>query len=217
MLDMYAKRDIMVALVVASFIIGAVLWNYMPDRMASHWDIEGKVNGYSSKLVGLFLIPFTSMLLFLMYLAIPRIDPLRRNIAKFRPFFDTFMLVVMAFLIYIYLFTLAWNLGFRFNLTQVMVPGIAGLFYYSGILLENSRRNWFIGIRTPWTISSEKVWNRTHKLGAGLFKASAIISLAGIVFPSFAAWLLLGPVLASSVYLIAYSYVEYSRLHRKRR
>jgi len=65
---------------------------------------------------------------------------------------------------------------------QMMVPALGILFYYCGILIENAKRNWFIGIRTPWTLSNEKVWERTHKIGGKLFKIAGLIAFLWYFF-----------------------------------
>jgi uncharacterized membrane protein len=83
------------------------------------------------------------------------------------------------------------------------------LFYYIGVLLQFVKRNWFIGIRTPWTMSSDVVWEKTHRLGAKMFRASGIIALAGAFIPKYALALILLPVLFTAAYLIYYSYREY--------
>ena len=87
-------------LILASFLLGAYLYPIMPERMASHWDASGSVNGYMSKLWGLFLMPVISTVLFLAFLVIPKIDPLKENIAKFRAYFDLFILLLFGFLFY---------------------------------------------------------------------------------------------------------------------
>ena len=92
-----------------------------------------------------------------------------------------------------------------------MVPALAALFYYSGVLIQNARRNWFVGIRTPWTLSSERVWNSTHRIGGKLFKAAGLIALLGLAFPDYAIHLIIGPVLLFTAYLVVYSYLEYRK------
>ena len=99
----------------------------------------------------------------------------------------------------------------------MMVPAFSALFYLAGVMLSKAKRNWFIGIRTPWTLSSDRVWDKTHRLGAKLFKASAIIGLFGIVFINYAFVLMIAPVLASAVISIVYSYMEYNRKPSRRR
>ena len=198
-------------IILASFIIGIWLYPDMPEQMPSHWNAAGQVDGYMPRFWGLFLMPLISVGLLLLFMAIPRIDPLKRNIEKFRKYFDSFVVLIIAFLFYVYLLILAWALGYRFNMMYMMLPALGFLFYYMGILMEHVKRNWFIGIRTPWTLSSDRVWDKTHKLGAKLFKASGVIAVIGILFGEHAIWFVLVPVIVSAIYLIVYSYFEYRK------
>jgi len=121
------------------------------------------------------------------------------------------MVVVVLFFLYTHLLILLWNIGIQFNMVQLLAPAFAVLLYYSAVATENAKRNWFIGIQTPWTLSSEKVWNKTHKLGGKLLKLAALISLLGVFIPSYAALLILIPIIIITVYVIFYSYVEYQK------
>jgi uncharacterized membrane protein len=198
-------------IVLLSFVIGIYLYPQMPESMPSHWNAAGQVDGYMPKFWGLFLLPLVSAGLFLMFLAIPRIDPLKHNIQKFRKYFDRFIFLIMGFFLYIYLLTIIWAFGFTFQFIFAMVPAFSVLFYYAGVLTENAKQNWFIGIRTPWTLSSEKVWNKTHKLGGKLFKLAALVGLLGLLFPDYAIWIVIIPVIFVVAYTIVYSYVEYQK------
>ncbi len=198
-------------MIILAFAVGVYFYPQMPDKMASHWNFYGQVDDYMPKFGGLFLMPVISLAMFLMFLAIPRIDPLKANIDKFRKYFDIFIVLIILFLFYIYLLSIAWNLGFEFNMIRFLAPAFGFLFYYAGILVENAKRNWFIGIKTPWTLSSDKVWDKTHQLGGKLFKISGIIAFLGIIFPSYAILLVLAPVLLFTVYTVLYSYLEYRK------
>jgi len=202
---------VIIVLILISFGLGAYFFPQMPNKMASHWNIKGEANGYMSKFWGLFLMPIILLGLFLLFILIPKIDPLKENIAKFRKYFDGFIVLITLFLFYIYLLTIAWNLGKRFNMGQMMMPALGMLFYYCGILTENAKRNWFIGIKTPWTLSSERVWNKTHKIGGKLFKAAGLIAFLGIFFPNYAFYFILVPALLVAFYTIIYSYFEYQK------
>ncbi len=111
----------------------------------------------------------------------------------------------------VYVQTILWNLGTEISPNIVIPIGLGFLFYYIGILFENAKRNWFIGIRTPWTLSSEKVWNKTHKIGSKMFKITGIIVLTGFLFQKYIIYFTMVPVLFVAFYLVIYSYVEYQK------
>jgi len=209
------KINILVSgVILLSFATGIYFYPQVPEKMASHWNARGEVNGYLSKFWGLFLIPFVSSALFLFFLLIPKIDPLGENIEEFREYYDGFIVLFVLFLSYIHILTLLWNLGYRFDMGQAIIPSLGFLFFYLGILMENAQRNWFIGIRTPWTLSSEDVWDKTHKLGGKLFKVAGVIAVLGIFFKDYALLFLLAPILGFTIYLVIYSYFEYQKLAR---
>ncbi len=202
---------IILGIILISFIIGGYFYPQMPEKVASHWNAQGKVDDYMSKGWGLFLMPLMSVGFFLLFMLVPKIDPLKENIKKFRKYFDGFIVLLILFLFYVYLLTVFWNIGLRFNMSQLMTPAMGILFYYCGVLIENAKRNWFIGIRTPWTLSSETVWDKTHKIGSKLFKAAGIVAFLGILFPKQAIFFVIIPVILVTVYTLIYSYFEYQK------
>jgi uncharacterized membrane protein len=117
---------------------------------------------------------------------------------------------VILFLLYVHLLTLLWNVGYRLAIDRALPPALGLLFLLIAYLLRHARRNWFIGIRTPWTLSSDRVWEQTHRLGAVLFALCGLLSLLGAFFggPS-ALFLTLTPLLLSTMFLIVYSWWLY--------
>lgn len=207
------KTNFIILFIIAiSFAAAFYFYPQMPEQMASHWNTQGQVDDYLPKFWGLFLMPLISLGLFLLFLLIPKIDPLKKNIAKFRQYFDWFIALIIIFLFYIYALSLVWNLGYRFQMGKMMIPALSLLFFYIGILLKKAERNWFIGIRTPWTLSSDLVWQKTHELGSKLFKISAVIALLGIFFNQYAIWFVLIPILSSALYLIIHSYFVHKKV-----
>jgi uncharacterized membrane protein len=206
------KTNIIIIIVILiSFAIGIYFYSQFPDRIASHWNIKGEVDGYMSKCWGLFLMPIVLLGLWLLFLLIPKIDPLKKNIEKFRKYFDTFIVLIILFLFYIYLLAIAWNTGMRFDMGRAMVPALGILFYYIGVLLKHAKRNWFIGIRTPWTLSSDKVWEKTHEIAGKFFKIAGVIAILGIFFPQWVFLLVVAPVLLFVIYIFVYSYFLYQK------
>ncbi len=204
----------MLLLVIAAFVVGYFLYPQLPEKMASHWNARGEVDGYISRFWGAFLMPIIALVMLLVFLIIPRIDPKKENIEKFRNYFDGFIILLILFLFYIYALTILWSFDYRFDMGQALAPAFAILFYYAGILISKAKRNWFIGIRTPWTMTNDMVWDKTHKLGAILFKVSGAICLFGLLLPVYAFWFVLAPVILFSIYLIVYSYLEYRKIGR---
>ena len=203
-------------IVLVQILIGVYFYPQMPEQMAIHWNASGVVDGYSSKIWGLFLLPLTSIGLFLLFLAIPRIDPLK-NIGQFGKHYWGLVVSLLAFLLYLDSLVISWNLGLvEFSMFQALAPPIGGLFYYLGVVTENAKRNWFVGIRTPWTLSDENVWDKTHRLGGKLFKVCGLLALFGIISEWFALVLILAPIILVSIYLTTYSYFEYQRQLPKR-
>ncbi|MDD5221472.1 MAG: SdpI family protein [Candidatus Pacebacteria bacterium] len=201
-------------LILASFLIGYFIYPQMPERMASHWNGLGQVDGYMSRAWALYMMPVLALIMFILMLFIPKLDPLKKNVKKFQEYYYGFILGMIAFLFYIYLLTIFWNLGMRFSMIRSLVPAFAILFYYCGILLEKAKQNWFIGIKTAWTLSNEEVWNKTHKLGGKLFKLAGVISLIGLFFEKVAIWLVTGPILLASIFIVFYSYWVYKKIKK---
>jgi len=202
---------IIISVIILSFLSAFYLYPKLPDRVASHWNSQGQVDDYLPKIWGVFLMPAITLAIFLLFLLIPRIDPLKKNIAKFRNYFNWLIILIVVFLLYVYSLTVFWNLGYRFNMTLFMTPAIGLLFFYIGVILKHAERNWFIGIRTPWTLSSDVVWKKTHQLGAKLFKVAGIIAILGIFFAENALWFAIIPAIASSLFLLVYSYFEHKK------
>ncbi|MDD5468579.1 MAG: SdpI family protein [Anaerolineales bacterium] len=202
---------IIAILTILATLAGLAAWPRLPERVASHWNSQDQVDGYTSRFWGVLLLPLIAIAMTTLFLVIPRIDPLKENIAAFRGTFNTFIALLVGFLVYLYLLTLAYNLGYTFNMSTAMLPALGVFIYYTGVLLGRAQRNWFIGIRTPWTLSNDKVWEDTHRLGAILFKVSGVLAILGALFRDYALWLALVPLLGSALFLIVYSYLLYRR------
>lgn len=207
------KNEIITGLImITSFILAAIFYPQLPNKIASHWNLQGQVDGYMTKPWGVFFPPTVNAVLWLLFLIIPRIDPKKENIQKFRKYFDGFIILFFLFLLFIYLLTIFWNLGYHFNMPRFLSPAMGILFYYIGILVSQAQPNWSIGIRTPWTLNNETVWQKTHRLGGILFRICGILSFIGILWTKIAFFLVLGPVIASAIICVIYSYWLYKKL-----
>ncbi|MEM0372824.1 MAG: DUF1648 domain-containing protein [archaeon] len=218
MIDNMLKTEIISLCLIASmFIVSLYFYPMMPETIATHWNAEGIADGYSPTIFGIIIIPAMSLVLFLLFITLPRIDPLRKNVMKFIDVFDLFIIVLLGFFFYIQALVIAWNLGATVDITRAIIPAVAVLFYFAGILTENSKRNWFIGLKTPWTMSDDKVWEDSNKLAGRLFKVCAAMSMIGFILPSIALPLIIATAIFAGLYPIIFSYYDYKRVQAKKR
>ncbi len=204
------KSEIIVFLfVLLSLVISIYFYPRLPNKIPMHWNLQGEVDGYMTKFWGLFLMPMVLIVMSILFILIPSIDPLKANIKRFRNYYDGFIILLFLFMLFLQGFIVLWSLGTKIRLHIVFTIGLGILFFYIGILLEHAQRNWFIGIRTPWTLSSDFVWNKTHKLGGKLFKIIGIIALLGFFAGKHAFRFVIIPVIIISVYLFIFSYFQY--------
>jgi uncharacterized membrane protein len=188
-----------------------IVYPMMPEVVASHWNAAGDVNGTLPKFWGLILIPMLMCVFCALLVVLPHIDPLRDNYRKFQEYYDGFILVLAVFFFFIQLEIILWGLGNHIspNLTMPVMIGI--LFIYVGFLLEHAEPNWFVGIRTPWTLSSDSVWKKTHRKGATLFKLAGVVSMIGILAGMYAWLFILIPAIAVALSTVVFSYMEFRR------
>lgn len=198
-------------LILLAVAFSAAVYSRLPDRMASHWGINDQVNGTISRFWGAFLMPIMAAGMLVLFLLIPLIDPMKANIATFRSTFNGFIVAILVFLMYLHVLTILWNLGYQnFRMSTVLLPGLGLIFIFAGLMMRVAKRNYFIGIRTPWTLSSDRVWTQTHKVGGVLFIICGAIGLFAALLPGPLAFaLILLPLLIVTVFLLAYSYWLY--------
>lgn len=211
---------IMLLLVLSTFIISVYFYPEMPEKMASHWNARGEVDGYMSRFWGTFLIPLVILGLFGLFLVLPKIDPLKANYPAFKKYYYGVVIFVLIFMLYIHIVSIIANLGYLFNMSYIILFPMAILFLFLGYTMPNIKRNWFMGIRTPWTLSSDKVWKKTHKIGGILFMVYGIFLLVILLFYNLVVehflWIILGPIIILVAFTLVYSYYEYREEENKK-
>jgi uncharacterized membrane protein len=214
--QMSTKLSITISFVLIAIatLVGLVLYAQLPDPMPSHWNAAGEVDGYMSKFWGVWLMPLTTLGFALLLAAVPAIDPLKANIEKFRGLYNTFIIGFVVYMLYVYGLTLAASLGYQFNMTYMLLPVVGLLFIGISFLLEKAKRNFFIGIRTPWTLSSDEVWEKTHKLGAQTFRIGGALVIVSAFLGESGFWLMMIALLVAALVPVVYSYVVFARLEK---
>ena len=202
-------------IVVAMFATGIIVYQELPLLAASHWDMAGRANGFLPRFWAAFLAPSIALALWGLWALLPKIDPIAPGFKGFRYAYDFIWVLLTAFLAYIYALTLLANLGVTIDMTRLVIPVVALLFIVLGALLPLVNRNWFVGIRTPWTISSDLVWEKTHLLGSWLFiLAGVIVGISAFTSPAPNLWAILTPILLAVLVPVAYSYILFLRTNR---
>ena len=188
------------------------VYDQLPVRIASHWGLNGP-NGWSSRELGAWILPAVALLVWLLLRAIPAIDPRRANYAKFQDAYDTLVLGVMLFFLAIQVAMLGYALGWPVRVESVVPVAIGFLFILTGYILPRTRSTWFIGIRTPWTLSSDVVWDRTHRLGGYTMAAAGVLFMTLALTRSLAVLIaVICGVAALTLYPVVYSYFAWRGL-----
>ena len=195
-------------LIGAMFVLAVALWPSTPDRVPVHWGFAGEPDRYGGKAEGLLLLPLITLGVYLLMLFVPRIDPRRAEYARFEGAYGVLRLSIVAFQALLYGFILLWGRGVELDVTVVVPVLIGGLLVVLGNLLGKVRPNWFVGIKTPWTLSSRRSWVKTHRMAGWTF---VLLGLAFVVLgfagPAWALPALVAATIVSSLSLVVYSYL----------
>lgn len=212
---MKSKKSVaaMWLLALVPLLLVAVFYARLPDQVPLHWGFDGAINGYGSK-NELWLLAAMGPGMALLFQFLPRLDPKRRSYERFQKYYVATALVIEAFM--------AVTVGVM--LAEILRPGILSigrvisalvglLFLFLGNLMGKVKPNFFMGIRTPWTLSDPDVWNRTHRLGGGLFfLAGLATAVSAVLLPERVLfWVVLAGALAAALIPMVMSYVWYRR------
>jgi uncharacterized membrane protein len=198
-------------LIIIVIVFAFYFYNVLPDQVITHWNFAGEPDGYSGKSVSTIMIPLIMVLMYFLFQWLPKIDPKKRNYKDFKITYKIFQLVIIAFFTVIYFITNLINLDYNISVSK-LVPLLIGLmFIIFGIILKDVKQNWFIGIRTPWTLSSKVVWKKTHNFGGKVFMlAGLLFVLSGFVTEGLAIAMFVA-ILALVLSIILYSYLIYKK------
>lgn len=206
------RKWIPLLIVIAAFAATASVYSSLPARVPTHWNMAGQPNGWSSRFWGAWMLPLILIAMWVIMWILPAIDPRGSNYAKFRPAFEAIIIALMLFMLGLHIVILRAGLGYPARMERVVPLGVGILLIVIGNLLPRARPNWFVGIRTPWTLSSDRVWEKTHRLGGRLFVAAGVISvLAAILSAHWAHVVMIVAMLIMTFTVVIYSYVEWKR------
>lgn len=206
-----------VIILVITLIASFYFYANFPDRVPTHWNIAGEVDGWSSRWLGAFLIPTIITGMYFLFLGLPYLDPKKDRYAEFAKVYHIFKTAIILLMALIYFITGLNALGYKVSV-EFWIPLLIGiLFIIMGSYMPKIKPNWFMGIRTPWTLSSEEVWNKTHRLGGKIFIIGGLLMTAMYFLPiSWRLPLFIFIIVLILVGTMGYSYVLYRSEQKKK-
>jgi uncharacterized membrane protein len=201
------RKWLPLALILIAYGASAVVWSRLPDELPVHWNASGEADRIGSKFEGALLLPTAALLMFGLFRVFPRIDPRRANYAKFTDTYEWVIVLIIGFIVALHLLLLASAMGVPIALDRAF-PALFGLLIIGiGNLLPRARSNWWFGFRTPWTLSDEYVWARTHRVGGYAMMLGGATLLVSALAPSvLPLQVAIGLAVAAGLFPVVYSY-----------
>ncbi len=200
------------------FIVACAMWDSFPAQVPIHWGIDNKPDNYAPKEIGIFMGPGFNVLLYLLFIAIPKIDSRWANYSLFKKSYTQIRIGMAVFGTVVSIIVMIASTGLDINIGKIIVFAVLGLFALLGNLMGRVRQNYFLGIRTPWTLNSEAVWRATHRVGGRFMFFGAIIAAAVAIPLEDPIWLmslLLAFIVVGCLVPVVYSFVIYKKMEKR--
>jgi len=208
------KEFVAIAVLLLVFLAGIYLYPQLPQQVASHWNAGGQVNGYMDKSWAVFFMPALAVVIYILMTFLPYIMPNRDAILKFRHY-STLKLSMVLFFSALHLYTLLFSLGFQLSMNLVMPILLGALFIVIGYSIRDVNHNYFVGIRTPWTLANKTVWKKTHEFGSKTFMIAGAACMLSIIAGSNSFWVSMTAIMIGALAPVIYSYLEFRNLRKK--
>jgi uncharacterized membrane protein len=203
-----------VAIMAIQVIISVATYPFLPARIPSHWDAAGQITAYSPKWMNAVLFPALSIGIYILIRGLVAISPKlgNQNPRTNRAVMNLLLVGILLFMLVIQLTVTAFGLNIPIDATLVTSIAMSVLFMFLGNYMGKLRRNFWGGIRTTWTLTSDQVWERTHRFAGWLFVCGGLLGVVISIIPAVRLYGILGIVIAVSIISVVYSYVIYQRL-----
>jgi len=210
-------RALTIGLILLPLVVGGFLYGQLPEQMIIHFNASGEPDGYQGKQMFFLSYAVISLILFALTGQLHKLDPKRKNYEKFPKAYSMIRLVLALIVGGAFSHLLAVNLGMEVDVRMVAFALLGIAWMVIGNYLTQVRSNYFIGIRTPWTLASEEVWRKTHRMAGPLWLVLGLLMLVAAFFPGLReiAWLPLLLIGLSVLVPMIYSYYVYKKMGAK--
>lgn len=200
------------AIVGAMLLFTLAIWSLLPERIPTHWNLRGEVDGWSPRWPGALLIPGLSLGLWLLLPVLRKVDPRRAHYERFEETFFLLVNVIVLYMAVLHVLAMGAALGWDVDMSRAMMAMLGVTFMAIGNFLPRVRSNWWMGVRTPWTLDSEKVWRETHRLAGWTFVAGGAVAVIATLLPHPARMpLAFAGLVAAGTIPVVWSYVLWRR------
>ena len=199
-------------IILAMFLVSIYFYPLLPDKVPTHWNFRGEIDGYSGKLMGALLMPVINLIMYILFILLPLMDPKKENYKLFAGTYKYFRYLFHIFFLGMHVMIITAALGYKVNVTRLTIFSISLLFALMGNVMGKVKHNYFVGIKTPWTLASEEVWTKTHRLAALLWTAGGIAGMALSLFNVSSFLVLMAILLLPSLIPVIYSYFIFKKL-----
>jgi len=194
-------------------IAGIIVYPHLPAQVPGHWNIHGEIDAYYPRWFGAFFEPALAIAIYLLMLLTPLIDPRRQNYVRFADAYTFMRWVLVLFLSLMWVVTIMVSLGYPVDVTLIVKAAVAVLLIVIGNFMGQFRHNYFIGIKTPWTLANEEVWHRTHRMAARIWVLGGLLCLSMAFFQtSWGAYVYLGSIFAMVIVPTVHSYLLFAKI-----
>ncbi|MEJ9225017.1 SdpI family protein [Priestia megaterium] len=185
---------------------------HLPATMPIHWGANGEADGFATKINAMILTVGIMVLIYFIIAFVPRIDPRKENYKYFSKTYNIVLNAVLLLFFFVNMSTILQGLGYNVPMSYI-APIMAGLvFIIIGNYLQRVRSNYFMGIRTPWTLSNETVWKKTHRLSGKIFFIGGLLILISAFLPDgYKSVIMWGSIVLCVAVPYLYSYLAYKK------
>jgi uncharacterized membrane protein len=212
----WLRRWYPILLALVGVVASLAVYERLPESMAVHWDLDGNPNGWMPRPFGAFFLPVFLLVLWQIMRVLPRIDPRQENYPGFAAAYEAIIAATLLLLFATHGIVLGQALGYHVPIARLVPALVGALFVVMGTAMPRMKPNWWVGVRTPWTLSNDRVWSRTHRLAGFSMTAAGLVMIAAalVLPPRFRGAVMLAAATAGIIGPVLYSFLTWRREQR---